>query len=79
MEKDIPGVQDAYDQLSAFAHPNWSDVFGLFAIHDQLDIITQFGRDVAERSLAKEIACDFLAASLAVFDGDGLWIKIRLL
>jgi hypothetical protein len=68
MDKQIPGVRKEYDGLSEFAHPNWSGVLGLFGQHNDRLTFIQFGRGAAERSTAKEIACDLLASSLAVFD-----------
>jgi hypothetical protein len=35
LDKKIPGVRNSYDQLSEFAHPNWSGVSGLFSENDR--------------------------------------------
>jgi len=67
-EKQLPGIGDAYDHLSRFAHPNWSGVSGLFAVNEPLAYTTTFGRGVDGTALAKDTACDLLLLSLVVFE-----------
>ncbi len=44
LEKKASGFREIYDDLSEFAHPNWSGTAGLYSTHNQSQIITCFGR-----------------------------------
>jgi hypothetical protein len=69
MEKQIPGVQERYNQLSEFAHPNWSGVLGLYSVTDRSAYITTFGRGLRRTpSAAKEQAAMTLCAFLELFE-----------
>jgi hypothetical protein len=69
LDKQFPGVRERYDELSEFAHPNWSGVFGLFSVTDRETYTTQFGRGLRRTpSAAKETAASALAAYLELFD-----------
>jgi hypothetical protein len=69
LDQQFHGVRARYDELSEFAHPNWSGAFGLFAITDSETYITQFGRGLRRTpSAAKEIAATALRAYLELFE-----------
>jgi hypothetical protein len=69
LDQQFHGVRARYDELSEFAHPNWSGAFGLFAITDCETYITQFGRGLRRTpSAAKEIAATALRAYLELFE-----------
>jgi hypothetical protein len=67
LDRQIPGVKAGYDQLSEFAHPNWSGVFGLFSETNWQTYTTKFARG-ARGTNAKEIASILLAGSLDLFE-----------
>jgi hypothetical protein len=69
MEKQMPGVRARYNELSEFAHPNWSGVFGLFSVIDRATYTAHFGRGLPKNtpSAAKKIAASSLKDSLEVF------------
>jgi hypothetical protein len=65
MDRQLPGFRERYDQLSEFAHPNWSGVFGLFAVTHHATYTTQFGRGLRRTPFAaKEQAAIALNAFL---------------
>jgi hypothetical protein len=69
LDQQFRGVRARYDELSEFAHPNWSGVFGLFSVTDGETYITQFGRGLRRTpSAAKEIAATALRAYLELFE-----------
>jgi hypothetical protein len=67
MDQKISGVRSGYDQLSEFAHPNWSGVSGLFSLTDKKKYITHFGRGLRNTKHVKEMACSVLVGSLELF------------
>jgi hypothetical protein len=67
MERKIPGVRSSYDQLSEFAHPNWSGVSGLFSLIDKANYVTHFGRGLRNRQYPKNMTCSLLVGSLELF------------
>jgi hypothetical protein len=69
MDRQFPGVRARYDELSEFAHPNWSGVLGLFSVTDHETYTTQFGRGLRRTpSAAKETAGAALTAYLELFE-----------
>jgi hypothetical protein len=68
LDRKIPGVRDSYDQLSEFAHPNWSGVSGLFSANDRANYVTNFGRGLPSSSTPKKLALNSLNASLEIFE-----------
>jgi hypothetical protein len=77
MDRQFPGVRARYDELSEFAHPNWSGVFGLFAIIDRQTCTARFGRGLGRTtpSAAKEIAVTSLRGYLELFEQVYDWIS----
>jgi hypothetical protein len=69
MGRQLTGFRERYDQLSEFAYPNWSGVFGLFAVTDHATYTTQFGRGLRRTPFAaKEQAAIALNAFLELFE-----------
>lgn len=69
LDQQFHGVRGRYDELSEFAHPNWSGAFGLFSVTDCETYITQFGRGLRRTpSAAKEIAATALRAYIELFE-----------
>jgi hypothetical protein len=69
MAKQIPEARTRYDQLSEFAHPNWSGVLGLFSVTDSTTYTTTFGRGLRRTpTAAKEQAAMTLCAFLELFE-----------
>jgi hypothetical protein len=69
MDRQFHGVRERYDELSEFAHPNWSGVFGLFSVIDSETYTTKFGRGLRKTpSDAKEIAATALRGYLELFE-----------
>jgi hypothetical protein len=75
MDRQFHGVRERYDELSETAHPNWSGVFGLFAMIDRETYTAQFGRGLRKTtSVGKEIATTALNAYLELFAHTYNWI-----
>ena len=69
MDRQIPGIKARYDNLSEFAHPNWSGVAGLFSATDKNKYTTHFGRRLrGNHQGTKEMASILLAGSLDLFE-----------
>ena len=68
MDRQFPGVRARYDELSEFAHPNWSGVSGLFSANDRANYVTNFGRGLPSSSTPKKLALNSLNASLEIFE-----------
>lgn len=64
LNKVIPGLRDAYDQLSEVAHPNYGGVHGLYANVDEASLTTHLGRNVRTSSPRHSVM--ILAASLGI-------------
>jgi hypothetical protein len=79
MNKQFPDVRDRYDELSEFAHPNWSGVFGLFSSTDRETGTTKFGRGLRQTpSAAKKTAAAALRGFLELFEQVYNWISDTL-
>jgi hypothetical protein len=69
MARKIPEVRTRYDQLSEFAHPDWSGVLGLFSVTNRTTYTTLFGRGLRRTpAAAKEQAAGTLHAFLELFE-----------
>ena len=68
MDKRIPGVRKAYDNLSEIAHPNWRGVFGLYSITDEAEFTTYFGRGLRGGENNRNMVADLLVGSLMLFE-----------
>lgn len=66
LDKEVPGIRRAYDNLSEVAHPNWMGVLNHFAKQDLPNSITRFGRGFESEVLAG-LTADLLLASLKLF------------
>jgi len=53
VEREIPGFRKNYDQLSEYAHPNWSGVLGMFATTDHENIVIDLGTSLRGKENAK--------------------------
>ena len=79
MNRQFPGVRARYDELSETAHPNWSGVFGLFAMIDHDAYTAHFGRGLRKTTfVGKEIATTALNAYLELFAQVYNWISETL-
>jgi hypothetical protein len=45
-DKKVEGLQNTYNSLSEYAHPNWKGVLGLYSKLDQENHIAYFGREM---------------------------------
>ncbi len=68
MDKELPGVRNAYDTLSEIAHPNWAGVVGLYSKADREKLITYFGRGLVESGANRLMIANLLVGSLGVFE-----------
>lgn len=79
MDKQFPGVRDRYNELSEFAHPNWSGVSGLFSVIDRETGTAKFGRGLRRTpAAAKETAAAALRGYLELFEQVYKWISDTL-
>ena len=68
LDRHVPGVAAGYDELSEYAHPNWSGVAGLFSQIDRIAFTTRFGRNLREANPGRKTAALILIASLGLFE-----------
>jgi hypothetical protein len=79
MNKQFPGVRERYNELSEFAHPNWSGVSGLFSVIDRETGTAKFGRGLRRTpAAAKKTAAAALRGYLELFEQVYKWISDTL-
>ena len=67
LSKIAPGVRKFYDDLSEFAHPNWSGSFGSYGTLNEKEIKLELGILKDLNSYPYDIAIHSLIASLELF------------
>ena len=67
LNKVAPGVRKYYDELSEFAHPNWSGSFGCYGTINEKEIKLELGILKDLESYPYDIALNALIASLETF------------
>jgi hypothetical protein len=53
VERELEGFRKSYDQLSEYAHPNWSGVSGLFTQTDHENILVDLGSYISGKENIK--------------------------
>jgi len=67
LSKIAPGVRKSYDDLSEFAHPNWSGSFGSYGTINEKEMKLELGIRKDFNTFPYRIALNALIASLETF------------
>jgi hypothetical protein len=70
VEKDCKGLQQQYDQLSEFVHPNWSGTTGIYSRFDHGEARVEFGRNIRGEEGTKGRGLTNLSVALLFFEKD---------
>ncbi len=68
VDKDIEGFRRHYDELSEFAHPNWSGTAGLYSKVDRENFWTDFGSHLCDHGGLKYACVINLSVALEMFE-----------
>lgn len=67
VEREILGFRKQYDEMSKYAHPNWSGTLLLFSEPDTKNIWTNFGPNLRSEA-SKQVGTINLEVSLVLFE-----------
>jgi len=67
VELELAGFRKNYDQLSEYAHPNWSGVSGTFTKTDYENILIDFGKNIRGKDRKKLLISISFPTNLEIF------------
>lgn len=68
INEEVPGFRSQYEDLSEFAHPNWSGTGYLYSKPDTKNLWTDYGPDVADLDVPYHLGSTALKITVVTFE-----------
>lgn len=68
LDKEVEGFREQYDELSEFAHPNWSGTTLLYSKPEPQNLCARFGANIRSSEVSKLTALVNLNVALLIFE-----------
>jgi hypothetical protein len=70
VEKEVPGIKKTYDNMSEYAHPNWSGTMLIYSKINKENFVTYFSENIKKESAEAhmEMGLNALVGSIEIFE-----------